>query len=131
LTYAGNLENLADINEKYSDRYVFERVDICDYVRVEDIFKIYSPDAVVHFAAKSHVDRSIHGPKDFINTNVNGTFNLIEAARKLWQNRSENTRFHHISTDEVYGSLGDTGYFMGNCSKKFLIKILCLCVYKT
>jgi dTDP-glucose 4,6-dehydratase len=111
LTYAGNLENLADINEKYSDRYVFERVDICDYDRVEDIFKRYSPDAVVHFAAESHVDRSIHGPKDFINTNVNGTFNLIEAARKLWQNRSENTRFHHISTDEVYGSLGDTGYF--------------------
>ena len=61
--------------------------------------------------AESHVDRSIHGPKDFINTNVNGTFNLIEAARKLWQNRFENTRFHHISTDEVYGSLGDTGYF--------------------
>jgi dTDP-glucose 4,6-dehydratase len=78
---------------------------------VEDIFKRYSPDAVVHFAAESHVDRSIHGPKDFINTNVNGTFNLIEAARKLWQNRFENTRFHHISTDEVYGSLGDTGYF--------------------
>lgn len=111
LTYAGNLENLADINEKYSDRYVFERVDICDYDRVEDIFKRYSPDAVVHFAAESHVDRSIHGPKDFINTNVNGTFNLIEAARKFWQNRFENTRFHHISTDEVYGSLGDTGYF--------------------
>jgi dTDP-glucose 4,6-dehydratase len=78
---------------------------------VEDIFKRYSPDAVVHFAAESHVDRSIHGPKDFINTNVNGTFNLIEATRKLWQNRFENTRFHHISTDEVYGSLGDTGYF--------------------
>jgi dTDP-glucose 4,6-dehydratase len=131
LTYAGNLENLADINEKYSDRYVFERIDICDYDRVEDIFKRYSPDAVVHFAAESHVDRSIHGPKDFINTNVNGTFNLIEAARKLWQNRFESTRFHHISTDEVYGSLGDTGYFMGNCSKKFLIKVLCLCVYKT
>jgi dTDP-glucose 4,6-dehydratase len=111
LTYAGNLENLADINEKYSDRYVFEWVDICDYDRVEDIFKRYRPDAVVHFAAESHVDRSIHGPKDFINTNVNGTFNLIEAARKLWQNRFENTRFHHISTDEVYGSLGDTGYF--------------------
>jgi dTDP-glucose 4,6-dehydratase len=111
LTYAGNLENLADISEKYSDRYVFERIDICDYDRVEDIFKRYSPDAVVHFAAESHVDRSIHGPKDFINTNVNGTFNLIEAARKLWQNRFENTRFHHISTDEVYGSLGDTGYF--------------------
>ena len=75
-------------------------------------------DIVINCAAynlvdrgESHVDRSIRGPKDFINTNVNGTFNLIEAARKLWQNRSENTRFHHISTDEVYGSLGDTGYF--------------------
>jgi len=114
LTYAGNLENLADVCEKYSDRYIFERVDICDYDRVEDIFKRYNPDAVVHFAAESHVDRSIHGPKDFINTNINGTFNLIEAARKHWQNRYEDTRFHHISTDEVYGSLGDTGYFYEN-----------------
>ena len=80
--------------------------------------KELKPDIVINCAAynlvdrgESHVDRSIHEPKDFINTNVNGTFNLIEAARKLWQNRSENTRFHHISTDEVYGSLGDTGYF--------------------
>ena len=81
--------------------------------------KELKPDIVINCAAynllvdraESHVDRSIHGPKDFINTNVNGTFNLIEAARKLWQNRFENTRFHHISTDEVYGSLGDTGYF--------------------
>jgi len=111
LTYAGNLENLTDINDKYQDRYFFERVDICDYDGVEEIFKKYSPDAIVHFAAESHVDRSIHGPKDFINTNVNGTFNLIEAARKFWQDRYEKTRFHHISTDEVYGSLGDTGYF--------------------
>jgi dTDP-glucose 4,6-dehydratase len=83
------------------------------------VVKELKPDIVMNCAAynllvdraESHVDRSIHGPKDFINTNVNGTFNLIEAARKLWQNRSENTRFHHISTDEVYGSLGDTGYF--------------------
>jgi dTDP-glucose 4,6-dehydratase len=82
------------------------------------VVKELKPDIVINCAAynlvdrgESHVDRSIHGPKDFINTNVNGTFNLIEAARKLWQNRSENTRFHHISTDEVYGSLGDTGYF--------------------
>ena len=81
--------------------------------------KELKPDIVMNCAAynllvdraESHVDRSIHGPKDFINTNVNGTFNLIEATRKLWQNRFENTRFHHISTDEVYGSLGDTGYF--------------------
>ena len=81
--------------------------------------KELKPDIVMNCAAynllvdraESHVDRSIHGPKDFINTNVNGTFNLIEAARKFWQNRFENTRFHHISTDEVYGSLGDTGYF--------------------
>jgi len=90
------------------------------------VVKELKPDIVINCAAynllvdraESHVDRSIHGPKDFINTNVNGTFNLIEAARKFWQNRFENTRFHHISTDEVYGSLGDTGYFMGNCSKK-------------
>jgi len=83
------------------------------------VVKELKPDIVINCAAynllvdraESHVDRSIHGPKDFINTNVNGTFNLIEAARKLWQNRFENTRFHHISTDEVYGSLGDTGYF--------------------
>jgi dTDP-glucose 4,6-dehydratase len=82
------------------------------------VVKELKPDIVINCAAynlvdrgESHVDRSIHEPKDFINTNVNGTFNLIEAARKLWQNRFENTRFHHISTDEVYGSLGDTGYF--------------------
>jgi len=83
------------------------------------VVKELKPDIVMNCAAynllvdraESHVDRSIHGPKDFINTNVNGTFNLIEAARKFWQNRFENTRFHHISTDEVYGSLGDTGYF--------------------
>jgi dTDP-glucose 4,6-dehydratase len=83
------------------------------------VVKELKPDIVMNCVAynllvdraESHVDRSIHGPKDFINTNVNGTFNLIEAARKLWQNRSENTRFHHISTDEVYGLLGDTGYF--------------------
>jgi len=82
------------------------------------VVKELKPDIVINCAAynlvdraESHVDRSIHGPKDFINTNVNGTFNLIEAARKFWQNRFENTRFHHISTDEVYGSLGDTGYF--------------------
>jgi len=111
LTYAGNPENLTDVCEKYPDRYIFERVDICDYDRVEYIFKRYNPDAVVHFAAESHVDRSIQGPKDFINTNINGTFNLIESARKFWQNRFESTRFHHISTDEVYGSLGDSGYF--------------------
>ncbi len=128
LTYAGNLENLADIHEKYhGTRYFFEKIDICDYEKVEGIFKEYSPDAVVHFAAESHVDRSIHGPKDFINTNIIGTFNLLEVARKFWLknsydsritniklNKNDSTlhyRFHHISTDEVYGSLGDTGYF--------------------
>lgn len=105
----------------------FEKIDICDYEKVEGIFKEYSPDAVVHFAAESHVDRSIHGPKDFINTNIIGTFNLLEVARKFWLknsydsritniklNKNDSTlhyRFHHISTDEVYGSLGDTGYF--------------------
>ncbi len=110
LTYAGNPENLTDIQNKFSDRYFFEKVDICDYEKVKSIFEKYDINIVVHFAAESHVDRSIFGPKDFIETNINGTFNLIEIARNFWQGK-ENVRFHHISTDEVYGSLGKTGYF--------------------
>ncbi len=111
LTYAGNLENLADIDKEYgNNRYFFEKGDICDYARVCDIFKKYSIDTVVHFAAESHVDRSIHGPKDFIQTNIVGTFTLLEAAREIWAGRDD-VLFHHISTDEVYGSLGDSGYF--------------------
>ena len=110
LTYAGNLENLADIDKKFRGKqYFFEKADICDYEAIDTIFSNYRPDCVIHFAAESHVDRSIHGPKDFIYTNIIGTFNLLEACRKWWDNSSY--RFHHISTDEVYGSLGETGYF--------------------
>jgi len=111
LTYAGNLMSLADVEEKFGGkRYFFERGDIRDYERVRSLFEKYGIDLVVHFAAESHVDRSIYGPKDFILTNVEGTFSLLEAARKHWSGR-EDVRFHHVSTDEVYGSLGETGRF--------------------
>jgi len=111
LTYAGNLENLKDIESRFAgSRYYFEKADICDYESIEAIFKKYEIDTVVHFAAESHVDRSIHGPKDFIQTNIVGTFTLLEVARALWNSRDD-VLFHHISTDEVFGSLGDTGFF--------------------
>ncbi|MBN2694609.1 dTDP-glucose 4,6-dehydratase [bacterium] len=117
LTYAGNLENLFEIDKKYGksgeNRYHFEKIDIVDYNAIESIFEKYEFDAVVHFAAESHVDRSIHGPKSFIETNIIGTFNLLEVCRKYWKN-FDNKVFHHISTDEVYGSLGDDGYFYEN-----------------
>lgn len=114
LTYAGNLENLADIVEKYGGRYTFVKGDICDYELVKSLFAKYKFDRVVHFAAESHVDRSIFGPKEFINTNINGTFTLLEAARDYWNSitaEKDSLFFHHISTDEVYGSLGKTGKF--------------------
>ena len=111
LTYAGNLESLADVAEAFGGkRYFFERADICDRAAVERIFKDYAPDAVVHLAAESHVDRSILGPEAFIRTNVMGTFSLLETARAAWLGRSD-VLFHHVSTDEVFGSLGDSGYF--------------------
>ena len=111
LTYAGNLANLADIDRKFgSKNYFFERGDINDYENVKRIFSKYDITLAVHFAAESHVDRSIFGPKEFIETNVNGTFTMLEAARRHWTSRQD-VRFHHISTDEVYGSLGETGYF--------------------
>ena len=109
LTYAGNIKNLIDIENK--DRYYFERANICDAKKVNSIFEKYKPDCIVHFAAESHVDRSIFGPKDFMYTNIIGTFTLLEAARNLWKDNSDGKLFHHISTDEVYGSLGETGYF--------------------
>ncbi len=112
LTYAGNLLNLTDVEKKHSGKnYIFERGDIKDYENVKEVFTKYKINIVVHFAAESHVDRSIFGPKDFVETNINGAFNLLEAARQVWGERSD-ARFHHISTDEVYGSLGDTGYFL-------------------
>lgn len=101
LTYAANPLSLKEIAD--NSNYRFERVDICDQNGVEDIFHRYQPDWVIHFAAESHVDRSIFNPKDFLETNVLGTFNLLEAARKHWKD-SQSKLFHHVSTDEVYGS---------------------------
>ncbi len=119
LTYAGNMENLEEIENIYGsggeNRYFFQHGDVCDSQLMDDLFLTHNIDTVVHFAAESHVDRSIHGPKDFIQTNIMGTFSLLEIARKRWSdsNRDE-VLFHHISTDEVYGSLGDSGYFFEN-----------------
>jgi len=107
LTYAGNLESLASVES--SERYDFEQVDICDALELERVFQEHLPDAVMHLAAESHVDRSIDGPAEFIQTNIVGTYNLLEAARKHWKALSdvdkERFRFHHVSTDEVYGDL--------------------------
>ena len=122
LTYAGNLENLSMVEEKFGKgvsenerRYFFEKVDICDRAEIERIFKQYDIDTVIHFAAESHVDRSILGPEAFIKTNVMGTFTLLDVARNYWgvflDKQRDDVLFHHISTDEVYGSLGETGYF--------------------
>ncbi|HFQ5047274.1 dTDP-glucose 4,6-dehydratase [Vibrio vulnificus] len=110
LTYAGNLESLSDVAE--SSRYVFEQVDICDCAELDRVFAQHKPDAVMHLAAESHVDRSIDGPAAFIETNIIGTYNLLEAARAYWLTLEESVkahfRFHHISTDEVYGDLEGT-----------------------
>lgn len=116
LTYAGNIMNLAGIEEKWGKKsYFFVKGDICDAALIYDLFKKYDIDTVVHFAAESHVDRSILGPGDFIKTNVMGTYNLLEAARNYWKpgdsSMETGVLFHHVSTDEVYGSLGETGYF--------------------
>jgi dTDP-glucose 4,6-dehydratase len=111
LTYAANLENVQPVAN--SPLYQFEHADIRDRAALDRIFEAHAPDAVMHLAAESHVDRSIDGPGDFVDTNITGTFNLLEAARAHWvrQGRPEAFRFHHISTDEVYGSLGQTGQF--------------------
>ncbi|MEH0093544.1 dTDP-glucose 4,6-dehydratase [Vibrio metschnikovii] len=110
LTYAGNLESLSDIDGH--DRYFFEQVDICNRAELDRVFAEHQPDAVMHLAAESHVDRSIDGPSTFIETNIVGTYNLLEAARAYWisldDNRKASFRFHHISTDEVYGDLEGT-----------------------
>ena len=117
LTYAGNAANLKEIDKKFGGgRFFFEHGDICDQANVERIFQKYNIDTVVHFAAESHVDRSILSPKTFTETNVIGTFNLLETAKKFWEKSGNSfgtdVLFHHISTDEVYGSLGETGYFI-------------------
>ena len=113
LTYAGNLDNLASVER--SPRYAFARVDICDAAAVRAVFERETPDVVMHLAAESHVDRSIDGPAAFIETNVMGTFVLLEAARKHWSalggEAKARFRFHHISTDEVFGSLGADDFF--------------------
>jgi dTDP-glucose 4,6-dehydratase len=108
LTYAGNLENLAGIDDKFSDRYIFIQADICNPKELGNVFDKYHIDSICHFAAETHVDRSIRGPSEFIRTNIEGTFNLLESARS---HQEKINLFHYISTDEVYGSLGDEGYF--------------------
>lgn len=121
LTYAGNLENLREV-DGYPN-HVFIQGDICDRKLVDKIYEKYQIDNVIHFAAESHVDNSIVNPGAFVETNVMGTFNLLEAARKFWMNGIdsykpgfEHSRFHHISTDEVYGTLGEEGYFTEDTS---------------
>jgi dTDP-glucose 4,6-dehydratase len=109
LTYAGHLANLEKIKDH--PKYAFEKVDLRDKPAVLEVVRRHSITHVMHLAAESHVDRSITGPGDFIHTNVVGTFNLLEACRTLWQGASSGHRFHHVSTDEVYGSLGPTGFF--------------------
>ena len=111
LTYAACLENVASVSG--NSRYQFEHADIRDAEALKRIFNTHKPDAVMHLAAESHVDRSIDGPAAFIETNINGTYQMLEAARTYWtdQGKPEHFRFHHISTDEVYGSLGATGMF--------------------
>lgn len=114
LTYAGNLESLSGVENH--PNYCFEQVDIRDAQQVNRLFHQYQPDAIMHLAAESHVDRSIDGPAAFIETNIIGTYNLLEAARAHWKDLAkaakQQFRFHHISTDEVYGSLPETGYFV-------------------
>ena len=111
LTYASCLDNVATVSS--SPLYAFEQADIRDRAALERVFADHQPDAVMHLAAESHVDRSIDGPEDFIETNIKGAYNMLEAARAYWQARErfDEFRFHHISTDEVYGSLGATGMF--------------------
>jgi len=109
LTYAGNLENLKDIENQ--PNYEFIKADITDEVQIQNIFEQYQPDGVIHLAAESHVDRSIASPLEFVKTNVLGTVNLLNSAKSIWNGNYEGKRFHHVSTDEVYGELGETGLF--------------------
>ena len=111
LTYAACLDNVASVSQ--SNLYSFEQADIRDRAAIDRVFQTHNPDAVMHLAAESHVDRSIDGPSDFIETNITGTFNMLEAARSHWARvgRPASFRFHHISTDEVFGSLGPQGQF--------------------
>lgn len=110
LTYAGNLENLTDVESR--DNYIFEQGDIVDSNFIEKLFDKYQFDSVVHLAAESHVDRSISNPMEFIHTNIVGTVNLLNAAKNSWGSESKDKLFYHVSTDEVYGSLGEEGFFL-------------------
>ena len=118
LTYAGNLDSLLPVAE--NPRYHFLQADICDSKAMAEVFAEHQPDAIMHLAAESHVDRSIDGPGDFIQTNIVGSYTLLEAARQYWNSlqadSKETFRFHHVSTDEVYGSLGDEGMFLETTS---------------
>lgn len=109
LTYAGNLENLKDIEDL--PNYHFIKADIVDAKQVLEIFEKHQPEGVIHLAAESHVDRSITNPLEFVMTNVIGTVNLLNAAKHIWKDNYEGKRFHHVSTDEVFGALGDEGFF--------------------
>lgn len=109
LTYAGNLENLIDID--HSSNYVFEKVNILDVEELDRVFAEHQVTDVIHLAAESHVDRSIESPLDFVYTNVVGTVNLLNAAKKHWKGKFDNNLFYHVSTDEVYGALGSEGFF--------------------
>jgi dTDP-glucose 4,6-dehydratase len=109
LTYAGNLENLRDV--EHSSNYRFVKGDIVDAEFIDELFKTEKPDAVIHLAAESHVDRSITNPLEFVMTNVIGTVNLLNAAKEHWKGNYDKTRFYHVSTDEVYGTLGEDGMF--------------------
>ena len=109
LTYAGNLENLKDIESK--ENYTFVKCDICDVKKVSQVFEEYKINSVIHLAAESHVDRSIEDPFSFAQTNVMGTLSLLQAAKEQWNGNFSNHLFYHVSTDEVYGSLGEEGYF--------------------
>jgi dTDP-glucose 4,6-dehydratase len=109
LTYAGHLANLEKVSSH--PKYVFEKVDLRDKAATLQVVQKYAVTHIMHLAAESHVDRSISGPDDFMQTNILGTFNLLEACRAFWNGRSEGKKFHHVSTDEVYGSLGATGFF--------------------
>jgi dTDP-glucose 4,6-dehydratase len=110
LTYAGNAESLTDVAERYGDRYRFEHADITDQAGMRALFQRTRPDTVVHFAAETHVDRSIDGPSVFLQTNIIGTYTLLAAACEAWKGRDD-VRFHQVSTDEVLGSLGEAGFF--------------------
>jgi len=109
LTYAGNLENLKDIEDK--ENYTFVKCDICDLKKVSQIFEEYNIDSVIHLAAESHVDRSIEDPFSFAQTNVMGTLSLLQSAKAFWNGAFTDKLFYHVSTDEVYGSLGEEGFF--------------------